>query len=84
MSYQKPEILTLCYVLQRGAFPLCPTQNGLIFLPLNYELPISSQLQLVDAVLHKATDEILAVDMGSPLELSDQVTFTRNLQELQR
>ncbi|KAK4436026.1 Inositol 1,3,4-trisphosphate 5/6-kinase [Sesamum alatum] len=69
---------------KRGAFPLHPTQNGLIFLPLNYELSISSQLQLVDAVLHKATDEILAVDMVSPSESSDRVTFTRNLQELQR
>lgn len=70
--------------MQRGSFPLCPTQNGLIFLPLNYDLPISSQLQLVDAFLHKATDEILAVDMTSPSENSDKVTFTRNLQELQR
>ncbi|PIN00374.1 Inositol-1,3,4-trisphosphate 5/6-kinase [Handroanthus impetiginosus] len=87
------EALTVGYVMKpsreedfakRGAFPLCPTQNGLIFLPLNYELPMSSQLQLVDAVLHKATDEILAVDMHSPSEFSDKVTFTRNLQELQR
>lgn len=70
--------------MQRGAFPLSPTQNGLIFLPLNYGLPISSQLRLVDAILHKATDEILAVDMASPSELSDKVTYTRNLQELQR
>lgn len=70
--------------MQRGAFPLCRTQNGLIFLPLSYELPISSQLQLVDAILHKATDEILDVDMASPSELSVKVTFTRNLQELQR
>ncbi|KAL0382644.1 UNVERIFIED_CONTAM: Inositol 1,3,4-trisphosphate 5/6-kinase [Sesamum calycinum] len=87
------ELLTVGYAMKpsreedfakRGAFPLRPTQNGLIFLPLNYELPISSQLQLVDAVLHKATDEILAVDMASPSESSDRVTFTRNLQELQR
>ncbi|KAK6144827.1 hypothetical protein DH2020_021647 [Rehmannia glutinosa] len=78
------EILALPHILQRGAFPMCPTQNGLIFLPLNYELPIPSQLKLVDAVLHKATDEILAVDMGSPSEISDKVTFTRNLQELQK
>ncbi|KAK6144844.1 hypothetical protein DH2020_021664 [Rehmannia glutinosa] len=69
---------------KRGAFPMCPTQNGLMFLPLNYELPISSQLKLVDAVLHKATDEILSVDMGSLSELSDKVIFTRNLQELQK
>ncbi|GFP82818.1 inositol-tetrakisphosphate 1-kinase 4 [Phtheirospermum japonicum] len=69
---------------KRGAFPLRPTQNGLMFLPLNYELPISSQLELVDAVLHKATDEILSVEMGSHSEFSEKVTFTRNLQELQR
>ncbi|KAG6402297.1 hypothetical protein SASPL_139175 [Salvia splendens] len=43
-----------------------------------------AKLQLVDAILHKATDEILAVDMTSPSENSDKVTFTRNLQELQR
>ncbi|KAL3650037.1 hypothetical protein CASFOL_006440 [Castilleja foliolosa] len=69
---------------KRGAFPLHPTQNGLMFLPLNYELPMSSQLKLVDAILHKATDEILSVDMGSSSEFGEKVTFTRNLQELQR
>ncbi|KAK4480320.1 hypothetical protein RD792_013390 [Penstemon davidsonii] len=87
------EALTVGYVMKpsreedfakRGAFPLRPTQNGLTFLPLNYELPISSQLQKVDAVLHKATDEILAVDMSNSSEISTNVTFTRNLQELQR
>ncbi|KAL3838338.1 hypothetical protein ACJIZ3_022929 [Penstemon smallii] len=86
------EALTVGYVMKpsreedfakRGAFPWLPTQNGLTFLPLNYELPISSQLQKVDAVLHKATDEILAVDMSSSSEFSKNVTFTRNLQELQ-
>ncbi|GER53705.1 inositol-tetrakisphosphate 1-kinase [Striga asiatica] len=69
---------------KRGAFPLRPTQNGLMFLPLQYELPLTHQLKLVDAVLHKATDEILAVDMCSPSELSEKVTFTSNLQELQK
>ncbi|CAA0829557.1 Inositol 1-3-4-trisphosphate 5/6-kinase 4 [Striga hermonthica] len=69
---------------KRGAFPLRPTQNGLMFLPLQYELPLSRQLKLVDAVLHKATDEILAVDMCSPSELSEKVAFTSNLQELQK
>ncbi|KAL2454507.1 Inositol 1 [Abeliophyllum distichum] len=69
---------------KRGAFPLCPTDNGLIFLPLNYELSISSQLQQVNAVLHKATDEIVAVEMGSSAELANKITFTRNMQELRR
>ncbi|KAL6501127.1 hypothetical protein OROHE_025324 [Orobanche hederae] len=86
------EVLVVGYVMKpsreedfakRGAFPLRPTQNGLMFLPLNYELPILSQLRLVDAVLHKATDEILAVDMDNPSEFSEKVAFTRNLQELQ-
>ncbi|KZV50094.1 inositol-tetrakisphosphate 1-kinase 4-like [Dorcoceras hygrometricum] len=69
---------------KRGAFPLRPTQNGLIFLPLSYELPILPQLQEVDAVLHKATDEILAVDLRSSVEICEKVTFTKNLQELRR
>ncbi|XP_073293336.1 inositol 1,3,4-trisphosphate 5/6-kinase 4 isoform X1 [Primulina huaijiensis] len=69
---------------KRGAFPLCPTPNGLIFLPFSYEIPILPQLQEVDAVLHKATDEILAVDMSSSSEICNNVTFTKNLQELQR
>ncbi|XP_051121309.1 inositol 1,3,4-trisphosphate 5/6-kinase 4-like isoform X2 [Andrographis paniculata] len=69
---------------KRGAFPMHPTENGLIFLPLNYDLPLAPQFQLLDAVLHKATDEILAVDMDSPLGSIEQVTFTNNLQELCR
>ncbi|EPS67723.1 hypothetical protein M569_07050, partial [Genlisea aurea] len=68
--------------LKRGAFPLQPTQNGLIFMPLSFEVPLLSQLCLVDFVLHKATDEILAVDLSSTSECN--VTFTRNLLDLQR
>lgn len=71
-------------ILQRGAFPLRPTENGLIFLPLNYELPISYQLQQVDAILHKATDEIVAVEMVSSAEFANQITFTRNMEQLKR
>ncbi|XP_022860141.1 inositol 1,3,4-trisphosphate 5/6-kinase 4 [Olea europaea var. sylvestris] len=69
---------------KRGAFPLRPTENGLIFLPLNYELPISYQLQQVDAILHKATDEIVAVEMVSSAEFANQITFTRNMEQLKR
>lgn len=87
------ESMTVGYVMKRsreedfakrGAFPLCPTENGLIFLPLNYELPISFQLQQVDAILHKATDEIVAVEMVSSEEFANQITFTRNMEQLQR
>ncbi|CAL0334840.1 unnamed protein product [Lupinus luteus] len=62
---------------KRGAFPLCCTQNGLMFVPLTSELPLSSQLKDVDVVLHKATDEILSIE-------GNKLTFTQNMQELQR
>ncbi|OIV95630.1 hypothetical protein TanjilG_23861 [Lupinus angustifolius] len=62
---------------KRGAFPLCPTKNGLMFVPLTSKLSLSSQLKDVDIVLHKATDEIVSIE-GSKL------TFTHNMQELQR
>ncbi|KAK7290186.1 hypothetical protein RIF29_04422 [Crotalaria pallida] len=62
---------------KRGAFPLCPTQNGLMFVPLTSKLPLSSQLKDVDIVLHKATDEIVSIE-------ENKLTFTQNMQELQR
>ncbi|KAI4298572.1 hypothetical protein L6164_032115 [Bauhinia variegata] len=62
---------------KRGAFPLCPTPNGLMFMPITFELPLSSQLKEVDVVLHKATDEILSIE-------ENKVTFTQNMQEIQK
>ncbi|KAJ0092934.1 hypothetical protein Patl1_27027 [Pistacia atlantica] len=53
---------------KRGAFPMNPTPNGLIFMPLTFETPLSSQLQVVDVVLHKATDEIMSIEFGSNSE----------------
>ncbi|XP_058103469.1 inositol 1,3,4-trisphosphate 5/6-kinase 4-like [Magnolia sinica] len=44
---------------KRGAFPMYPTQNGLMFVPLTFDLPLASQIQEVDVILHKATDEIV-------------------------
>ncbi|QHO58843.1 Inositol 1,3,4-trisphosphate 5/6-kinase [Arachis hypogaea] len=61
----------------RGAFPLCPTQNGLMFVPLTPMLRLSTQLKDIDIVLHKATDEILSIE-------DNKITFTENIQELQR
>ncbi|XP_060179151.1 inositol 1,3,4-trisphosphate 5/6-kinase 4 isoform X1 [Lycium barbarum] len=69
---------------KRGAFPLNPTPNGLIFVALNYELPISWQLQEIDGVLHKATDDIITVEMSSSLDFENKVTYTEGMQELQR
>ncbi|XAR71505.1 Inositol-1,3,4-trisphosphate 5/6-kinase [Bertholletia excelsa] len=69
---------------KRGAFPLCPTPNGLIFMPITFELCISSQLQDVDVVLHKATDEIVSIEMNTSSEFVDKITYTRGMQELER
>lgn len=79
-------VLTVGYIMKpsrvedfakRGAFPLCPTQNGLVFVPLTSKLPLQSQLKDVDIVLHKATDEIVSIQENKP-------TFTQHMQELQR
>lgn len=67
---------------QRGAFPMYPSQNGLIFMPLTFALPISSQLQEVDVVLHKATDEIMSVELNSSSELPNRITYTNGMQEM--
>ncbi|KDP29550.1 hypothetical protein JCGZ_19263 [Jatropha curcas] len=68
---------------KRGAFPISPTSNGLMFLPLTFELPLLFQLQHVDIVLHKATDEIISVELGSSTESSSRITYTTGMQELQ-
>ncbi|KAK9286150.1 hypothetical protein L1049_014532 [Liquidambar formosana] len=87
------DVVTVGYIMKpsreedfakRGAFPMYPTQNGLIFMPLTFELPMSFQLQEVDGVLHKATDEIISVDLSSSSEFTNSVTFTRGMQELGR
>lgn len=71
-------------MFQRGAFPLYPTDNGLIFMPLTFDLPLSSQLSEVDVILHKATDEILYVELSNSSDLSNKITYSSRMQELQR
>ncbi|KAI5583142.1 hypothetical protein BDE02_07G133500 [Populus trichocarpa] len=63
---------------KRGAFPMNPTPNGLMFLPLTFELPLPSQLQLVDLVL------VISVDLSSSSESTNRITFSPGMQELQR
>ena len=63
---------------------MCPTPNGLIFLPLTFELPISTQLEEVDVILHKATDEIVSIELNSSSEPSCRIAYTTGMQELQR
>ncbi|XP_042504978.1 inositol-tetrakisphosphate 1-kinase 6-like isoform X2 [Macadamia integrifolia] len=69
---------------KRGAFPMYPTQNGLIFVPLTFDLPLESQLQEVDVVLHKATDEILTIELNSSSEFSNKISYSKGMQELER
>lgn len=87
------DVVTVGYVMKpsreedfakRGAFPMFPTPNRLMFLPLTFGLPLSLQLEDVDMVLHKATDEIVSIDLSSPSESSAKITYTQGMQELQR
>lgn len=63
---------------------MSPTQNGLVFVPLTFDLPLASQVQKVDAILHKATDEIINIDMSSPADLSERILFSKGIHELER
>ncbi|KAL6952405.1 inositol-1,3,4-trisphosphate 5,6-kinase [Sarracenia purpurea var. burkii] len=68
--------------MKRGAFPIYPTPNGLIFMPITFELSISSQFQEIDIVLHKATDEIVSIEMSTSSEFFDRITYSKGIQEL--
>lgn len=87
------DVVTVGYIMKpsreedfakRGALPMCPTPNGLMFLPLTFELPISKQLEEVDVILHKATDEIVSIELNSSSESSYWIGYTKGMQELQR
>ncbi|KAG6503368.1 hypothetical protein ZIOFF_035680 [Zingiber officinale] len=69
---------------QRGAFPMYPPKNRLMFVPLSFEFPLESQLQVVDAVLHKATDEIINFKPNTSTEFSEGVSFSTGMRELER
>ncbi|CAN0920831.1 Inositol 1,3,4-trisphosphate 5/6-kinase 4 [Linum grandiflorum] len=68
---------------KRGAFPNGGTPNGLMFRPLSFDKPLLPQLEGVDIILHKATDEIISVQLCDS-ELSNAITFTAGMQELKR
>lgn len=61
-----------------------PTQNGLLFVPLTFELPLAPQIQEVDVILHKATDEILSIDPDCCLDFPKGIAFSMGMQELER
>jgi hypothetical protein len=70
--------------LQRGAFPIYPSKNDLIFVPLSFELPLASQLQEVDLVLHKITDEIINIDPNSSISFPKGISFSPGMSEIIR
>ena len=83
-GFMQLENYKLSWFLQRGAFPLYPTQNGLIFIPLAFELPFSPQLQEVDIIPHKATDEIISIELESNTNFSNRIVCTCGMRDLQR
>lgn len=70
--------------LQRGAFPIYPSMDSPIFVPLSFELPLSSQLQEVDMVLHKITDEIVKIDPNSSFDFPKGISFSAGMSEIIR
>ncbi|KAM1046370.1 hypothetical protein ACFX2C_025890 [Malus domestica] len=80
------ETVTVGYIMKpsheedfakRGAFPMYPTQGRLMFVPLTFDLPLAPQLQEVDVVLHKATDEIISINLDNSLLSSNSITYSR-------
>ncbi|KAG8050524.1 hypothetical protein GUJ93_ZPchr0009g1542 [Zizania palustris] len=69
---------------KRGAFPLWPSKNDLIFVPLSFELPLASQLQEVDLVLHKITDEIINIDPNLSISFPKGISFSLGMSEIIR
>lgn len=67
--------------LKRGAFPLHITDKNLSFFPINLELSLSQQFEILDIMLHKPTDEITSVALGEPGSLQDQIRFTDIMQQ---
>jgi hypothetical protein len=70
--------------LQRGAFPIYPSKGSLIFVPLSFELPLSLQLQEVDMVLHKITDEIVKIDPNCSIDFPKGISFSTGMSEIIR
>lgn len=72
----------ICSIWQRGAFPLYSVQHELMFLPLSYELPLPLQLQEIDLILHKATDDIVSIELDS--SVIPKIIYTNGMEELRR
>ncbi|KAL6655231.1 hypothetical protein ACP70R_006057 [Stipagrostis hirtigluma subsp. patula] len=69
---------------KRGAFPIYPSKDGLSFVPLSYELPLTPQLQQVDMLLHKVTDEIVKIDPKYSTDFPKGISFSSGMSEIIR
>lgn len=67
--------------LKRGAFPLHPIDKNVSFFPMNLELPLPKQFEVVDVMLHKPTDEIISITLGQSDNLEEQIKFTDAMQQ---
>ncbi|KAK9664946.1 hypothetical protein RND81_14G079100 [Saponaria officinalis] len=54
-----------------------------MFLPITSELPMSLQLQQMDVVLHKATDDIISIELNTSTP-SPKITYTDGMEKLRR
>ncbi|XP_074307779.1 inositol 1,3,4-trisphosphate 5/6-kinase 4 isoform X2 [Silene latifolia] len=55
----------------------------MIFLPLTYELPMQLQLEQMDVVLHKATDDIVSIELNTSMP-APKITYTDGMDKLRR
>ncbi|KAL6846760.1 hypothetical protein ACP4OV_024208 [Aristida adscensionis] len=69
---------------KRGALPVYPSKGGLSFVPLSFELPLSPQLQEVDMLIHKVTDEIIKIDPKYSTEFPKGISFSSGMAEIIR
>ncbi|KAI5076608.1 hypothetical protein GOP47_0008673 [Adiantum capillus-veneris] len=70
--------------LKRGALPIHITNKNLCFLPVNVEVSMCKQFEILDIMLHKPTDEIASVALGAQGQMQDQVIFTDAMQRALR
>jgi hypothetical protein len=70
--------------MQRGAFPLNVIDGKLSFCPINLAIPLPRQMEVIDVMLHKPTDEITMISYNHSNNIQDQVKFTDAMEQLLR
>ncbi|XP_024386761.1 inositol-tetrakisphosphate 1-kinase 6 [Physcomitrium patens] len=70
--------------LKRRMLPSVPTSNDLVFVPLRTDRPMETQLDAVDIILHKATDEIVSVTTIQTPNPAERIQYSDSIKTLQR